>query len=182
MVSGLPHSHLRDDKYLSVNYFTTTRIDVAQTSKSAVSRASKPAPAARIHPLPIWKSAARQVWKPAPQAGRIPLKTSSNLLGERGRLARRFRPLAESIQLEMHSAGRRLPRPGRSRSPIPSGKSRMENSSAASSIVYLRISSKLNRPAPTPKSRSSAICGGRCRKRTSRPGEAGGRDAGRGGW
>jgi hypothetical protein len=39
MVSGLPHSH-----------FTTKRIDVAQTSKSAVSRASKPAPATTFHP------------------------------------------------------------------------------------------------------------------------------------
>ena len=41
--------------------------------------------------------------------------------GERGRPARRFRPLAESTLLQMQSAGRRLRRPGRSRSPLPNG-------------------------------------------------------------
>ena len=39
-------------------------------------QASKPAPEATFRPVPIRKSAALQVWKPAPQAGRIPLKTS----------------------------------------------------------------------------------------------------------
>jgi len=44
---------------------------VAQTSKSAVSRVTKPAcrpPIQRAQPLdakPIWKSAKQQVWKPA---------------------------------------------------------------------------------------------------------------------
>ena len=38
---------------------------VAQTSKSAVSQASKPATATALYNLPIWKSAIQQVWKPA---------------------------------------------------------------------------------------------------------------------
>ncbi len=38
---------------------------VAQTSKSAVSRVSKPAGRATLNDLPIWKSAIQQVWKPA---------------------------------------------------------------------------------------------------------------------
>ena len=39
-----------------------------------------------------------------------------------------------------------------------------------------------NEPEITRKSRSSAICGGRCRKRTSRPGGGSGRRGGRGEW
>jgi hypothetical protein len=46
------------------------RLDfVAQTSKSAVSRVSKPANRVISNALPTWKSAIRQVWKPAPRAG-----------------------------------------------------------------------------------------------------------------
>jgi len=42
---------------------------VAQTSKSAVSRVSKPANRVISNALPTWKSAIQQVLKPAPQAG-----------------------------------------------------------------------------------------------------------------
>src|ERR1017187_859408 len=42
---------------------------VAQTSKSAVSRVSKPANCVIPNALPTWKSAIRQVWKPALRAG-----------------------------------------------------------------------------------------------------------------
>jgi hypothetical protein len=54
---------------------------VAQTSKSAVSRAhppasfqqfvhfSKPAPAMTLRGVPIWKSAAQHTWKSAPRKG-----------------------------------------------------------------------------------------------------------------
>ena len=38
---------------------------VAQTSQSAVSRASQPAGCTAIPLVPIWKSATQQVWKPA---------------------------------------------------------------------------------------------------------------------
>ena len=41
---------------------------VAQTSKSAVSRVSKPASRTTSYTLPIWKSAMQQVWKPALRA------------------------------------------------------------------------------------------------------------------
>jgi len=41
---------------------------VAQTSKSAVSRVSKPADRPTSHAPPIWKSATQQVWKPALRA------------------------------------------------------------------------------------------------------------------
>jgi len=40
---------------------------VAQTSKSAVSRVSKPAAGTTADVLPTWKSAIQQVWKPALQ-------------------------------------------------------------------------------------------------------------------
>jgi hypothetical protein len=42
---------------------------VAQTSKSAVSRVSKPANGVIPNAMPTWKSAIRQVWKPALRAG-----------------------------------------------------------------------------------------------------------------
>jgi len=42
---------------------------VAQTSKSAVSRVSKPAGRAFSSTLPTWESAIQQVWKPALRAG-----------------------------------------------------------------------------------------------------------------
>jgi hypothetical protein len=38
--------------------------EVAQTSKSAVSRVSKPADRTASGATPIWKSAIQQVWKP----------------------------------------------------------------------------------------------------------------------
>ncbi len=51
---------------------------VAQTSKSAVSRASKPASRRHLAGPPIWKSAIRQVWKPALQPhGAAPTKLKS---------------------------------------------------------------------------------------------------------
>jgi len=40
---------------------------VAQTSKSAVSRVSRPAADSSANALPTWKSAIQQVWKPAPR-------------------------------------------------------------------------------------------------------------------
>jgi hypothetical protein len=42
---------------------------VAQTSKSAVSRVSKPATREIPGALPAWPPAIQQVWKPAPRAG-----------------------------------------------------------------------------------------------------------------
>src|SRR5437879_66407 len=46
---------------------------VAQTSKSAVSRVSKPAGGTTFHSLPTWKSAIQQVWKPALLLGVVAL-------------------------------------------------------------------------------------------------------------
>jgi len=43
------------------------RADVAQTSKSAVPRVSKPACLDNFSAPQIWKSATQQVWKPAPR-------------------------------------------------------------------------------------------------------------------
>src|ERR1051325_1423471 len=45
------------------------RAFVAQTSKSAVSRVSKPAGRTKSSTSPIWKSAIQQVWKPALRLG-----------------------------------------------------------------------------------------------------------------
>src|SRR5437762_1869050 len=44
---------------------------VAQTSKSAVSRVSKPANGTPSNAQPTWKSAVQQVWKPALRASSL---------------------------------------------------------------------------------------------------------------
>jgi serine protease Do len=53
----------RGTRRVSVQIGAAYLIDVAQTSKSAVSRVSKPAGHTKVEP--IWKSAIQQVWKPA---------------------------------------------------------------------------------------------------------------------
>jgi hypothetical protein len=50
------------------NFRVQPRATVAQTSKSAGSRVSKPANAVIANTLPTWKSAIQQVWKPALRA------------------------------------------------------------------------------------------------------------------
>ena len=75
-------------------------LPVAQTSKSAVSRVSKPAgrpttgdaPAGRTRretprPLPIWKSAIQQVWKPALRVAQASSPASSGGVSPRDSLA-----------------------------------------------------------------------------------------------
>jgi len=52
-----------------VEPWSTRSGPVAQTSQSAVSRASQPAGRTASPVLPIWKSATQQVWKPALQDG-----------------------------------------------------------------------------------------------------------------
>ena len=54
---------------------------VAQTSKSAVSRVSKPAGRAVSSTLPTWKSAIQQVWKPALRADRFRRMAAVSRLG-----------------------------------------------------------------------------------------------------
>src|SRR5262245_28897543 len=54
------------ERYLArVQHGDLSEMPLAQTSKSAVSRISKPADETLSHAAPIWKSAIQQVWKPA---------------------------------------------------------------------------------------------------------------------
>ena len=76
---------------------------VAQTSKSAVSQVSEPAPLAPAHGLPTWKSAIQQVWKPALQLLAVTLVGGSSLVvlaaeGEKAPAADEKKPAAEEAK------------------------------------------------------------------------------------
>ena len=68
----MAHWHLLvPRRFRWVEPWSTRPGPVAQTSKSAVSRASQPAGRTANPVLPIWKSATQQVWKPALQDGEL---------------------------------------------------------------------------------------------------------------